>query len=145
MKVLHVLAPRITMITLGVADVARSTAFYERLGFTRSPASNDQVTFLRTRGTVLGLFGRTALAQDAGVADTEPGFAGITISHNLASEAEVDEAWHHAIECGATSVKPPGKVFWGGYSGYFADPDGHLWELAWNPFMPNDAEGFMQV
>ena len=139
------LAPRITMITLGITDVARSTTFYEQLGFTRSPASNDQVVFFQTRGTVLGLFGRAALAEDAGVANTEPGFAGVTISHNHGSKAEVDEAWQHAIRCGATSVKPPERVFWGGYSGYFADPDGHLWELAWNPFMPNDAEGFMQV
>ncbi len=139
------LAPRITMITLGVADVAASTAFYERLGFTRSDASNDQVTFFQTRGTVLALFGRSSLAEDACVPDSKPGFAGVTIAHNLASEADVDEAWQHAVSCGATGVKRPRKVFWGGYSGYFADPDGHLWELAWNPFMPNGEDGFMQV
>jgi len=139
------LEPRITMITLGVSNLASSTAFYEALGFTRSSASNDDITFFRMKGTVLGLFGRASLAADAGVEDSQPGFSAVTIAHNLGSEAEVDQAWHHAVACGARAVKRPEKVFWGGYSGYFADPDGHLWELAFNPFMPNDADGFMQV
>lgn len=139
------LEPRITMITLGVSDLASSTAFYKALGFTRSSTSTDTVTFFRMKGTVLGLFGRASLAADAGVEDSNPGFSGVTISHNLGSEAEVDRAWEHAVSCGARAVKRPEMVFWGGYSGYFADPDGHLWELAFNPFMPNDADGFMQV
>ncbi len=139
------LEPRITMITLGVSDLAHSTNFYKALGFTRSSASNDDVTFFRMNGTALGLFGRESLAADAGIESGEPGFAGVTIAQNLSSEAEVDRAWEHAISCGASAVKRPEKVFWGGYSGYFADPDGHLWELAWNPFMPNDADGFMQL
>jgi predicted lactoylglutathione lyase len=137
--------PRITMITLGVADVAASTAFYERLGFVKSSASQDTVTFFRMKGTVLGLFGRASLAEDAGVEDSEPGFSGVTIAHNLDSEADVDAAYEHALSCGAKPVKKPVKVFWGGYSGYFADPDGHLWELAFNPFSPNDEDGFMQL
>jgi hypothetical protein len=137
--------PRISMVTLGVADVAASTAFYEKLGFTKSSASQEAVSFFKLKGTLLGLFGRAALAADANVEDTKPGFSGVTLAHNLSSEAEVDAAFDHALSCGAKAVKKPEKVFWGGYSGYFADPDGHLWELAFNPFMANDADGFMQL
>jgi predicted lactoylglutathione lyase len=137
--------PRISMVTLGVADVAASTAFYEKLGFVKSSASQEAVTFFRLKGTLLGLFGRAALAADANVEDSEPGFSGVTLAHNLSSEAEVDAAFGHALSCGAKPVKKPEKVFWGGYSGYFADPDGHLWEVAYNPFMANDADGFMQL
>ncbi|WP_193175389.1 VOC family protein [Oricola nitratireducens] len=137
--------PRISMVTLGVADVAASTAFYEKLGFVKSSASQEAVSFFRLKGTLLGLFGRAALAADATVEDTKPGFSGVTLAHNLASEAEVDAAFAHALSCGATPVKKPEKVFWGGYSGYFADPDGHLWEVAYNPFMANDEDGFMQL
>ena len=137
--------PRISMITLGVADIAASTAFYEKLGFEKSSASQESVTFFKMKGTVLGLFGRAALAADAGVEETGSGFRAVTLAHNLASEAAVDEAFAHALACGATAVKEPEKVFWGGYSGYFADPDGHLWELAFNPFAANDENGFMQL
>ncbi len=139
------LPSRLTMVTLGVADVAAATAFYERLGFVKSSASNDSVTFFRLDGTVLGLFGRADLAADAHVEDSRPGFSGVTMAQNFASEAEVDDAFAHALACGATPAKAPEKVFWGGYSGYFADPDGHLWELAFNPFAPNDESGFMQL
>ena len=136
---------RLTMITLGVAGIAASTAFYERLGFVKSSASNPNVTFFRMKGTVLGLFGQADLAKDAGVEDKGAGFGGFSIAHNLGSEAQVDAAYAHALACGAKPVKQPEKVFWGGYSGYFADPDGHLWELAFNPFSPNDENGFMPV
>ncbi|MDZ7602811.1 MAG: VOC family protein [Hoeflea sp.] len=137
-------APRITLITLGVADVAASTAFYERLGFKRSSASNDSVSFFHMNGTVLGLFGRDALAADAGVAATRPqAFEGMSLAQNLGSRQEVDAAWDFAVGCGARPVKKPHEVFWGGYSGYFADPDGHLWELAHNPFMPLGEDGHM--
>ncbi len=137
------LDPRITLVTLGVSDVAASTAFYERLGWKRSSASNDTVTFFHMNGTVLGLFGRADLANDAGVENTPPGFSGVTLAHNLNSEAEVDEAYAFALACGANPVKAPQKVFWGGYSCYFADPDGHLWEMAFNPFMPLGPDGHM--
>jgi len=137
--------PRISMITLGVADLAASTAFYEKLGFEKSSASQESVTFFKLKGTVLGLFGRAALAEDAGVEEAGSGFRAVTLAHNLASEAAVDEAFAHALACGATAVKKPEKVFWGGYSGYFADPDGHLWELAHNPYSENDENGFMQL
>lgn len=138
--------PRISMITLGVADVSTATAFYQRLGFMRSSASNDNVTFFHMRGTVLGLFGRDALAADAAVEPTVPqGFEGVALAHNLGSRDEVDAAWDFAVGCGARPVKKPHEVFWGGYSGYFADPDGHLWELAHNPFMQLDENDHMTL
>lgn len=132
---------RISIVTLGVEDVARATSFYEKLGWTRSASSQDTITFIQLKGTVLGLFSRAALAEDAGVEDTAKGFSGITLAHNVNSEKGVDAVFKFALTCGATEVKKPEKVFWGGYSGYFADPDGHLWEVAYNPFFPLSAEG----
>ena len=132
---------RISIVTLGVADVAASTAFYERLGWKKSPASQEGVTFIQMKGTVLALFGRDALARDAEVADSEPGFSGVTLAHNVSSPTGVDAVIKFAVSCGATLVKAPHKVSWGGYSGYFADPDGHLWEVAHNPFFPLDEHG----
>jgi uncharacterized protein len=133
--------PRITLITLGVGDMKRARHFYEQLGFVASPASQDSVTFMRAGGVVLSLYGRAALAEDAHVANSTPGFSGVTIAHNCRSEAEVDAVIGHAVSCGAALKKPAQKVFWGGYSGYFADPDGHLWEVAYNPFLPLAADG----
>lgn len=130
--------PRMTMITLGVENISKSTEFYEKLGFKKSSASQESVTFFITNGTVLGLFGRAALADDAGVDDAPSAYRGIAIAHNLDSEEAVDAAYAHALSCGAKGTKEPHKVFWGGYSGYFADPDGHLWEVAHNPFAPLD-------
>ena len=135
------LDPRISLITLGVEDVARATAFYERLGWRKSPASQESITFIQLKGTVLGLFSRQALAEDAGIANTAGGFSGVTLAHNVPSERGVDAVFKFALSCGATEVKKPEKVFWGGYSGYFADPDGHLWEVAYNPFFPLDKDG----
>ena len=132
---------RISIVTLGVADVAASTAFYEWLGWKRSSASQEGVTFIRMKGTVLALFGREALAKDAQVADTAPGFSGVTLAHNVSSATGVDAVIKFAVACGARLVKAPEKVSWGGYSGYFADPDGHLWEVAHNPFFPMDEQG----
>ncbi|MBW3098804.1 VOC family protein [Pseudohoeflea coraliihabitans] len=139
-------ASRITLVTLGVEDVARATAFYARLGLKKSSASTDSVSFFHMNGTLLGLFGREALAEDAQVeAGAKPAFTGVSLAQNHASEAEVDAAWQFALQCGATPLKKPEKVFWGGYSGYFADPDGHLWELAYNPLMPLGPDGEMQL
>jgi uncharacterized protein len=135
------LDPRISLITLGVEDVARATAFYERLGWKKSSASQDAVTFIKLKGTVLGLFSRQSLAEDAHVENTPKGFSGVTLAHNVTSERGVDAVYKFALSCGATPIKAPEKVFWGGYSGYFADPDGHLWEVAYNPFFPLDKEG----
>jgi predicted lactoylglutathione lyase len=133
--------PRISLITLGVADVARSRAFYERLGWRASGASQPEVAFFQANGLALALFGREALAADAGVANEPAGFAGIAIAYNGRSKEEVDQVFARAVEAGAKPVKPPHDVFWGGYSGYFADPDGHLWEVAWNPIFPLDERG----
>jgi uncharacterized protein len=139
------LEPRVTIITLGVADVSASRAFYERLGFTASSASQATVCFMQLGGLVLSLYGRAALAEDAHVPNTPLGFAGITLAYNCRSEADVDAAVAHAIKCGATLKKAAQKVFWGGYSGYVSDPDGHLWEIAFNPFLPLDTEGRGQL
>jgi uncharacterized protein len=133
--------PRLSLITLGVADMPRARAFYEALGFTASSESRPTVTFFDTGGIILGLYGRAELAADAAVADSAPGFSGVALAHNVGSDAEVDAVIVHAVKCGGRLVKAAHKVFWGGYSGYFADPDGHLWEVAHNPFWPLDPTG----
>lgn len=126
--------PRISMITLGVRDLERSVAFYEQgLGLPRME-SPPSVAFFTLNGTWLGLYGREALAEDAGVPAEGHGLGSFALAHNLGSEQEVDALVDEAVKAGATLVKQPQKVFWGGYSGYFADPDGHLWEVAHNPF-----------
>jgi catechol 2,3-dioxygenase-like lactoylglutathione lyase family enzyme len=125
--------PRISMITLGVSDLNKSVDFYEHgLGFPRMDSPPD-VAFFTLNGTWLGLYGREALAEDAQVSPKGSGFTAFTLSHNVSSEKEVDEVVSQAIAVGAEIVKEPQKVFWGGYSGYFKDPDGHLWEVAHNP------------
>ena len=124
---------RVSLITLGVADIGRSRVFYERLGFKPS-SGNDSVAFIQLAGMALALFGRAALAEDAHVANSPPGFSGITIAQNQRSKADVDRVMAEAEAAGATIMKPAQDVFWGGYSGYFADPDGYLWEVAYNPF-----------
>lgn len=138
--------PRINLITLGVADVSAARAFYQRLGFTASPAGNESVAFFDANGVVLGLFGHEALAEDAHAgAHPAPPFRGVSLAWNARDEAEVDAIAAHAVACGARLVKPPQKVFWGGYSGYFSDPDGHLWEVAYNPFFPLSNEGRIEL
>lgn len=125
--------PRITMITLGVADLERSVRFYrDGLGLPQrdGPAS---IAFFDTRGTRLSLYPRESLAEDAAIEPEGSGFSGFALSHNVASPREVDRTLQQAVDAGATLVKPGQEVFWGGYSGYFADPDGFLWEVAWNP------------
>ena len=138
--------PRVSLVTLGVTNLPRARRFYEALGLTASSASQDSVTFFQLGGGVaLGLFDRQALADDAKVANTPPGFGGITLAQNCTSETEVNAVMAHALSCGATLKKPAQKVFWGGYSGYFADPDGHLWEVAYNPFFPLDTDGGLKL
>ena len=125
--------PRISMITLGVRDLDAAIRFYEQgLGFPRM-ASPPSVAFFTLNGAWLGLYGREALAEDAQVPAQGSGFAGFALAHNVASEKEVDAVVNQAVAAGGTLVKAPQKVFWGGYSGYFSDPDGHLWEVAHNP------------
>ncbi|MDY0872999.1 VOC family protein [Dongia rigui] len=135
--------PRVSLVTLGVGDLARARRFYETgLGWKVSGASNEHVVFIQLGGGVaLGLFGRSALAEDAHLADAGTGFSGITLAQNLESKEAVDRAMDLAVAAGATVLKKPQDVFWGGYSGYFADPEGHVWELAWNPFFPLSDDG----
>ncbi len=136
--------PRISMITLGVADLARAATFYEQgLGLPRMDAP-PEVAFFTLHGTWLGLYGREALAADVGVAAAGSGFTGFTLAHNVTSAAAVDAVMAQAVAAGARLVKPAQPVFWGGYAGYFADPDGYLWEVAHNPLFwvgPADAGG----
>jgi len=136
---------RLSMVTLGVADVARASAFYESLGWRRSSASQDTITFFTMQGSVLGLFGRDALAEDAAVDPTGSGFRGVSLAINCADRDEVDGVYAEWLAAGATACKAPHAVFWGGYSGHVADPDGHLWEIAHNPYSPNDEHGRMQL
>lgn len=125
---------RISMITLGVSDLEKSIEFYEKgLGFPRME-SEPGIAFFTLNGTWLGLYPRAALAEDANVSPTGKGFSGITFSHNVNSEQEVDSVFQQALDAGAGAVKVPQKVFWGGYSGYFKDRDNYLWEIACNPF-----------
>jgi predicted lactoylglutathione lyase len=137
--------PRISLITLGVADLGRSRAFYEALGWRASPASTPEVAFFQGNGLALALYGRSALAADAAVSDQPTGFSGVTLAHNARSKVEADQVFTEAIAAGAEPLKRPHDTFWGGYSGYFADPDGHLWEVAWNPFFPLDAHGNLSL
>ena len=125
--------PRISMITLGVRDLDASVVFYEQgLGFPRME-SPPEVAFFTLNGTWLGLYPREALAEDATVSPEGDGFEGFTLSHNVSSEAEVEQIMSQALAAGASLVKEAQKVFWGGFSGYFRDPDEHLWEVAYNP------------
>ncbi len=136
---------RLTLVTLGVTDVARATSFFEALGWRKSSASNDDVSFFQLGGLALSVFGREALADDAEVSSQGAGFTGISLAINLESEAEVERVAAEWVLCGGTIVKQPQRVFWGGYSGYVADPDGHLWELAHNPGFALSADGSMQL
>jgi len=125
--------PRISMITLGVRDLAKAVQFYEHgLGFPRMDSA-PTVAFFNLDGSWLGLYGREALAEDATVSAEGSGFESFALAHNVSSEDDVDAVMKQAVDAGATMVKQPQKVFWGGYSGYFRDPDGHLWEVAHNP------------
>lgn len=126
--------PRMSMITLGVSDLQKSLEFYrDGLKFPQLE-SPPEVVFFTLNGTWLALFSKESLAEDAGVESRSEGFSGFAISHNVKSDAEVDAVVAEAVRAGARLVKSPQKVFWGGYSGYFADPDGYLWEIANNPF-----------
>jgi hypothetical protein len=134
--------PRLSLVTLGVADLARSRAFYETgLGWPASAASQGDVVFFPLGGGVLALFPRAALAADAAVEAQGSGFRGVTLAHNVRGEGEVETVLAAAVAAGARLVKPAQTAEWGGFSGYFADPDGHLWEVCWNPFFPLDARG----
>ncbi|MCX4688345.1 VOC family protein [Kitasatospora purpeofusca] len=137
---------RLSIVTLGVTDLDRSARFYEALGWNRSAASSPEIVWFRTADSVLGLYPHDELAADAGVPSAgEPAFRGVTLAVNLESPALVDAALATAVEAGAVVVKPPATTGWGGYSCYFEDPDGHLWELAHNPFFPFTEDGSLDL
>jgi uncharacterized protein len=128
---------RTTLVTLGVADVERAATFYAALGWQRSSASVEgEVAFIATAGAVISLYGLANLARDAGLAAERSGFSGITLAINLESQADVDQAYDEWLAAGGTSCNAPVAAEWGGYIAYVADPDGHVWELAYNPYWP---------
>jgi predicted lactoylglutathione lyase len=137
--------PRVTLITLGVKNLTEARAFYACLGWTESKQSQPTVAFFQMNGLALGLFGLSDLAEDQGRAGALLGTGAISLAQNFASEAEVDAAYAAALAAGATALKAPEKVFWGGYSGYWADPEGHVWEVAMNPFWPLGADGSLTL
>jgi Lactoylglutathione lyase and related lyases len=140
------LRQKITLITLGVSDLARAVNFYEKaLGWRKSSGSTENLALFDLDGYGLALYPRKLLAEDANVAEQDTGFSGVTLSFNAKSEAEVDEVLSEVSLHGALIAKAAQKVFWGGYSGYFKDPDGHLIEVAYNPFWELTEEGSMKI
>jgi catechol 2,3-dioxygenase-like lactoylglutathione lyase family enzyme len=138
--------PYVSIVTLGVADLEGALRFYrDGLRWPLSSASGGEIAFFRTGGVVLALYPRTLLAADARVADVGSGFGGITLAHNVQSAEAVDRVLAEAVAAGATLLKPAEQADWGGYSGYFADPDGYPWEVAWNPYFPLGADGRVQL
>ena len=133
---------RLTIITLGVGDLKKSTEFYENnFGWKRSSSSNENIVFFYLNGIQLALFDKNELAKDATVDSGGTGFKGITLAYNTRNETEVDEIIKNLRAKGVKIVKEPAKVFWGGYSSYISDLDGHLWEIAFNPYLPLDEKG----
>ena len=134
--------PWISLVTLGARDVEGLTRFYGALGWRPSAASVEGVvTFFHSGGAVLSIFGREDLASEARIEDGGAAFGGIALAHNVASREQVDAVLAEVAIAGGTVTKPAEDTPWGGYSGYFADPEGHPWEVAWNPGFPLDAEG----
>lgn len=133
--------PRISLVTLGVADVGTSRRFYEALGLTASCVSNENVAFFALGPVVLGLFGRDAAREDAAAGAVWTGNGGMTLAYNVACEPEVDAVMARAEAAGATVLKAPRRAFWGGWHAFFADPDGHVWEIAHNPGFGLDEKG----
>jgi catechol 2,3-dioxygenase-like lactoylglutathione lyase family enzyme len=138
--------PRFHIVTLGVEDVKKSRLFYEKgLGFKVSSASREDIVFFHTGGVALALYPRHLLAEDASVPTEGAGFRGVTLAHNVARKEEVMEILEEVRAAGGKITKPAQDVFWGGHSGYFADPDGHLWEVAWNPYFSFLKDGSLKL
>ena len=135
----------ISFITLGVSDLDRSRRFYKALGWTESSGSQAEVAFFQVGSIAFALFSREALADDANVSPEGSGFPGFAMAHNVTSEADVEATLLEAVSVGGRLVRPPEKAPWGGFRGYFADPDGFLWEVCYNPFFPLDEQGFVQL
>jgi hypothetical protein len=137
--------PRVSLITLGVSDLVRSRAFYEQLGFKASSIGEGGVVFLQAGPMAICLWSRGELAKDAGVADGPVIFRGVAVAHNVRAKEEVDATLAEAGQAGAKITRPAHDADWGGRTGYFADPDGHLWEVAWNPHFPLLDDGSVQL
>ncbi|MGA7270435.1 MAG: VOC family protein [Acidimicrobiia bacterium] len=135
---------RVSLVTLGVTDLARARAFYEALGWATDSDPGDDVVFFQAGGMVLGLWDRGQLAEDSGVEDAG-GWGGITLAHNVSTPGEVDMVIEQASAAGATITRRPEATFWGGYSGVFVDPDGHPWEVAHNPFWTVAEDGSVRL
>ena len=135
---------RITLVSLGVDDLARSRAFYEGLGWVPAETAEGMACY-QLQGQALMLFGRAALAEDQGRAGADLGTGAMTLAQNFDTREDVDAAFAAALAAGATSLKAPESVFWGGYSGYYADPDGHVWEVAHNPLWPLSPDGSLTL
>lgn len=129
--------PNISIITLGVSNLEKSVVFYrDGLGFPTTYKEGEGIAFFQLQGTWLALYPSDTLAEDACLPSERARFGGFTLAHNVASKEEADRVIQLALTAGATLLKPAADTFWGGYSGYFADPDGHPWEVAWNPYFP---------
>lgn len=139
-------AARLTLVTLCVSELARSAAFYEALGFRRKARDAPGVAFFEAGGVILSLWTADELAKDAGVTiDRSEAFRPVSLAWNCASPAEVDAAMVRAAKAGATTLRAAGRVFWGGSTAYFADPDGHIWEIAYNPGFPLSEDGRLSL
>lgn len=140
------ISPAFTIVTLGIADLERSATFYRALGWEQRGDASAGITWFRTSGTWIGLFGSAHLAADVGVdAEEPPRFRGVTLALNFNDESAVDDALAHAVSVGARLVKPGTRADWGGYSGYFADPDGHVWEAAFAPAFQVSDDGTIDI
>ena len=131
----------ISFVTLGVTDVAASTRFYQALGLVKLPRSNEHITFFDMSGQILGLFSAASLAEDAGLGPRGEGFGGIALAHNVATEEEVQTLIEQAVAAGGSQLRPASEPPWGGLRGYFADLDGHPWEVACNPGITIEPDG----
>ena len=135
---------RLSLVTLGVSDLARARAFYEAMGWTTGADPDEDVVFFQAGGMIVALWGRGELAEDSFIADSG-GWGGVTFAYNTRTPAEVDAIMAEAEAAGATIAKPAADTFWGGYSGIFHDPDGHPWEIAHNPFWTLDDDGSVKL
>jgi len=137
---------RVSLIALGVQDVARATKFYEDLGWQPSKtASNEHITFFQLGCTTLGLYSLASLSDESGQPLPSDGFGGVTLAYNTRSKEEVDQVLKEAESAGGRIAKPGADAFWGGYVGYFTDLDGHVWEVTWNPFFTIEDNGAIHL
>jgi uncharacterized glyoxalase superfamily protein PhnB len=136
---------RLSLVTLGVEDLARAIRFYEAMGLQRRMKNAEGVAFFEAGGTVISLFIRQDMAKDANVENSKPGFSGVALAYNVATEAEVELVLEAAKAAGGKILKPAQRAFWGGFYGHFADPEGHIWEVAHNPGFSFDEHGALVV